>query len=73
MKRQERRALRCRRCGEPLEPTWRADRIYCSGRCRVAAHRAAQAAAPDIRADADGAPDPQSLPRGIAAVTGRRQ
>lgn len=31
---------RCAQCGSWLDPTGRADAKYCSGRCRVAAHRA---------------------------------
>jgi len=29
----------CQRCNAPLSPFARADSLYCSGRCRVAAHR----------------------------------
>lgn len=35
---------RCERCGTPLAATARSIARYCSARCRVAAHRAAQAA-----------------------------
>jgi hypothetical protein len=49
---------RCRRCGSPLDAYSRRDRIYCSTRCRVAAHRA--------RIGADGA-----VNRGVPSDSGK--
>ena len=57
---------RCLWCASRLPPAMRADALYCSGRCRVAAHRAEHA-------NRSAGTDPQAGPDPVAAAPGWRR